>query len=126
MDSKKKARSTVSFKDIQIAYLIEGIGGVTELVQNKKNIGQSLRRAERELRAAGTKTDSLAQFIATIGTGTRGRSVPATGQERIYRAQKLQSGGVFLRLPLSPLGTGKSGKVKVRFERDRIVVENGG
>lgn len=125
MDATKKARSTVSFKDIQIAYLIEGIGGVTALVQNKKNVGQSLRRAERELRTAGTKTETLAQFIATIGTGTRGRSVPATGQERIYRAQKLQSGGVFLRLPLSPLGTDKSGKVKVRFERDRIVVENG-
>lgn len=125
METNQKPRSTVSFKDIQIVYLIEGITGVATLVENKKNVGQSLRRAERELREAGTKTDSLAQFISTIGTGTRGRSVPATGQERIYRAQKLQSGGVFLRLPLSPLGTDKSGKVKVRFERDRIIVENG-
>lgn len=125
MDSKKKVRATVSFKDIQIAYLMGGINSVTALVQNKKNIGQSLRRAERELKAAGTKTEALVQFIATIGTGTRGRSVPSMGQERIYRAQKLQSGGVFLRLPLSPLGTDKCGKVKVRFERDRITVENG-
>ncbi len=119
-------RTLISFKDIQIAYLIEGIEGVERLINGRKNIASLLRRAVKELKAAGKKTDALDSYIAeNHGPGTRGRAVPITGQERLYKAQKIHAGGPFLRLPLAPLGTGKGGFVRVRFERDQIIVKNG-
>ena len=70
-------------------------------------------------------TETLDKFIAQRhGPGTRGRSVPSTGQERLYKAQRIHAGGPFLRLPLAPLGTDKGGFVRVRFERDQITVKN--
>lgn len=124
-EKMQKKRTLVSFKDIQIAFLIEGIEGVERLTKGRKNVGQLLRRAVRELKAAGKKTEALDRFISeNHGPGTRGRAVPASGQERIYKAQRIHAGGPFLRLPLAPLGTGKGGSVKVRFERDQIVVRN--
>jgi len=122
---KQNRRSLISFKDIQIAYLLEDISGVEKLINGRKNPGPLLRRALKELVKAGKKTENLEKFIlANHGTGTRGRSIPVSGQERIYRAQKLAAGTAFLRLPLAPLGTLKGGKVRVVFENDRIVVKN--
>ena len=126
MENKEiKKRTLVSFKDIQIAYLIEGVDGVKRLTSERRNVAPLLRRAERELRSAGRKTETLSKYITeNFGTGTRGRSVPVQGQERIYRAQKLNMGGAFLRLPLGPLGTEKGGRVKVKFEENKIIVQN--
>jgi hypothetical protein len=118
-------RSLISFKDIQIAYLLDDISGVERLIGSRKNPGPLLRRALKELLKAGKKTDSLEKYIlANHGTGTRGRSIPISGQERIYRAQKLAAGTAFLRLPLAPLGTLKGGKVRVFFEDDCIIIKN--
>ncbi len=126
MTAKKQLkRSLISFKDIQIAYLLDDIAGVEKLIGGRKNPGPLLRRAFKELVKAGKKIDTLEKYIlANHGTGTRGRSIPISGQERVYRAQKLAAGTAFLRLPLAPLGTLKGGKVKVVFENDRIVVKN--
>jgi len=120
----KSKRTLVSFKDIQIAYLIDGVPGVEKLVSGRRNVSPLLRRALKELIKAGKKTDSLEKFISEeYGPGTRGRSVPTSGQERLYKAQKLPAGGPFLRLPLAPLGTDKGGYLRVKFERDRIIVQ---
>lgn len=122
---KQLKRSLISFKDIQIAYLLDDIAGVERLIASRKNPGPLLRRALKELIKSGKKTESLEKYIlAHHGTGSRGRSIPISGQERIYRAQKLAAGTAFLRLPLAPLGTLKGGKVRVLFENDRIVVKN--
>jgi hypothetical protein len=122
---KQLKRSLISFKDIQIAYLLDDIAGVEKLINSRKNPGPLLRRALKELVKSGKKTDSLEKYIlAHHGTGSRGRSIPISGQERIYRAQKLAAGTAFLRLPLAPLGTLKGGKVRVLFEGDRIIVKN--
>jgi hypothetical protein len=122
---KQLRRSLISFKDIQIAYLLDDIVGVERLIGSRKNPGPLLRRALKELVKAGKKTESLEKYILTHhGTGTRGRSIPVSGQERIYRAQKLAAGTAFLRLPLAPLGTLKGGRVRVFFENDRIIVKN--
>ena len=124
-EKTQNKRTLVSFKDIQIAYLIEGMDGVERLLKGRKNIASLLRRAVKELKAAGKKTDTLDAYIAeNHGPGTRGRSVPTSGQERLYKAQRIHAGGPFLRLPLAPLGTDKGGVVKVRFERDQIIVRN--
>lgn len=125
MAAKKSAqkRTVVSFKDVQIAYLLDGISGVEKLVSNRKSAGGVLRRALRELKQQGRSVDALEAYVGErYGSGGRGRSMPGVGEERKYKAQQIKSGGAFLRLPLTPLGIKKGGSVRVRFEADRIVV----
>ena len=122
---KKPKRVIVSFKDVQIAYLLKGMPGVKTLIKNKKNASMLLRKAVKELKDAGKETKILEEYIElNFSKKSRGRTMPLVGQERVYRAQKLDMGGAFLRLPLSSLGTVKGGQVQVSFEQDRIVVES--
>lgn len=126
MASKKtqaKPRGVVSFKDLQIAYLLDGIAGVEKLVANKKNPGPILRRALDELKAQGRNVETLESYIGLRhGSTGRGRSMPNVGEERRYKAQQVGDSGTFLRLPLTPIGVKKGGVVKVRFEADRVIV----
>lgn len=56
---KQIRRSLISFKDIQIAYLLEDIAGVEKLINGRKNPGPLLRKALKELVRAGKKTENL-------------------------------------------------------------------
>jgi hypothetical protein len=129
MASKKSPpnkRTVVSFKDVQIAYLLDGISGVEKLVANRKSAGTVIRRALRELKQQGRGVDALEAHVSErYGSGGRGRSMPGVGEERKYKAQQIKTGGAFLRLPLTPLGVKKGGNVRVRFEADRVVVTKG-
>lgn len=123
--ASKKAdnRKVISFKDVQIAYLLDGIAGIERLIKGRKSPAAVLKRALRELKAQGSDTRELESFIAEkFGSTGRGRSVPQAGEERRYKAQQIKSGAPFLRLPLNTLGIKKGKAVRVRFEADRIVV----
>jgi len=124
MASKKTSKRTqVSFKDIQIAYLLDGVRAVEKLVAGRKTASVGLRRALRELKEQGRNTDALESYISErYGSGGRGRSLPTVGDERRYKAQQIKTGGAFLRLPLAPLGVRKGGSVRVRFESGKIVI----
>ncbi len=125
MASKKASskRSIVSFKDLQIAYLLDGIGGVEKLVAGRKNAGSILKRALKEMSDQGRNVDTLQAYVnERYGSSGRGRAMPNVGEERKYKAQQIGDGGTFLRLPLTPIGVKKGGVVKVRFEADRVIV----
>jgi hypothetical protein len=125
MASKKASskRSIVSFKDLQIAYLLDGIGGVEKLVAGRKNAGSILKRALKEMSDQGRSVETLQSYVnERYGSSGRGRAMPNVGEERKYKAQQIGDGGTFLRLPLTPIGVKKGGVVKVRFEADRVIV----
>jgi hypothetical protein len=125
MASKKSSnkRSIVSFKDLQIAYLLDGIGGVEKLVAGRKNAGAILKRVLKEMSDQGRNVETLQAYVSErYGTSGRGRAMPNVGEERKYKAQQIGDGGTFLRLPLTPIGVKKGGVVKVRFEADRVIV----
>jgi hypothetical protein len=125
MASKKASskRSIVSFKDLQIAYLLDGIGGVEKLVAGRKNAGSILKRALKEMGDQGRNVETLQAYVnERYGSSGRGRAMPNIGEERKYKAQQIGDGGTFLRLPLTPIGVKKGGVVKVRFEADRVIV----
>lgn len=125
MASKKASskRSIVSFKDLQIAYLLDGIGGVEKLVAGRKNAGSILKRALKEMADQGRNVETLQAYVnERYGSSGRGRAMPNVGEERKYKAQQIGDGGTFLRLPLTPIGVKKGGVVKVRFEADRVIV----
>ncbi len=119
----KSVRRAVSYKDLQITYLTDGVSAIDKLLKEGRTSKAAVRRALEAFEDQGARAAALADFVQThIGQGRRGRSAPLVGQERVYKAQKLGVGATFLRLPLEALGVGKGGVVKVRFERDRIVI----
>jgi hypothetical protein len=118
-----RAGKRLSYKDIEIAFLTDGVTAIEKLLNDGKASRSAVRKALDALQGAGASSAALEDFVKThIGQGRRGRSAPLVGAERNYRAQKLESGSAFLRLPLEALGVKKGGLVSVRFERDRIVV----
>ncbi len=118
-----RAGKRLSYKDLQIAYLSDGVNAVEKLLKDGKVSRGAVRKALDALRQQGAAAATLDDFVKThIGQGRRGRSAPLVGTDRTYRAQKLNTGSPFLRLPLEALGVKKGGLVTVRFERDRIVV----
>ena len=123
--SKGSPRSgkRLSYKDIQIAYLSDGVAAVERLLKDGKASRAAVRKALDALRQQGAAAATLDDFVKThIGQGRRGRSAPLVVTDRTYRAQKLATGSPFLRLPLEALGVKKGGLVTVRFERDRVIV----
>ena len=123
---RRRKRSTLSFKDVQIAYLLNGLPSIEKLHRDGKASTATIRRALSHLRTGGREVTTLEEWIQEnlgIGIGVRGRAAPRAGQERIYRAQQIKTSGPFLRLPLSALEVNKGESVTVRFEKDRIVVK---
>lgn len=123
-----KAKSTrsqlLSYKDVQIAYLRDGNDGVQKLLADGQASKGAIRRALKAFETQGAAVSSFSDFVRThIGIGKRGRAAPLVGSDREYRAQRLASGGTFLRLPLEALGVTKGGVVKVRFDGDKITIE---
>lgn len=113
----------MSFKDVQIAYLMDGVPAVERLFESDQVSRSTLRKALQELQKSGREARDLEQWvIAHIGAPGRGRSAPSAGEVRTYKAQQVKSGGPFLRLPLDVLGVRKGSVVRVRFDHDQIVV----
>ncbi len=124
MAEKRRRRSSVSFKDVQIAYLCSGISPVEQMYNRRQASVNTIRRALNQLKSNGSTVDSFEKWFGeNFGAGARGRAAPQIGQERVYRAQQVRTSGTFLRLPLAALAISKGDVVTVRFERDRIVVK---
>ena len=123
----RKRRSTLSFKDVEILYLLEGLPPIARLHKENRVSPATIRRAVVALRSIG-KTDSMLESWVNenLRVGTRGRAAPKAGQERIYRAQQINESGPFLRLPLGALRAAKGETLAVSFEKDRIIVTKKG
>lgn len=120
----RRKRSTLSFKDVQIAYLMNGVPSIEKLHKDGKASTSTIRRALSHLRSGGREVTTLESWIQeNLGIGVRGRAAPQAGQERVYRAQQIKTSGPFLRLPLSALSINKGEVVSVHFEKDRIIVK---
>jgi len=119
----KKRRILVSYKDIQLAFLLEGIKAVERLWATGNVSKATLRRALKKLHDAGENVAELERWVSdSIGPIGRGRAAPQSGETRSYKAQQIKDGGPFLRLPLDSLGIQKGRVLRVTFEDDRIVV----
>lgn len=121
---KRKRRSTFSFKDVEILYLVEGVSAIVKLHKEKKVSSSTIRRAVTALRTVGKLESGLEEWASeNLKVGSRGRAAPKIGQERIYRAQQINESGPFLRLPLGALKASKGDALSVVFENEKIVVK---
>ena len=120
---KREKRSTVSFKDVQIAYLMNGVSAIEGLMKGGRVSKPTVRRALQQLEASGRNVEPLERWVTeNLGGSGRGRSPPTSGDTRSYKAQQVKTGGPFLRLPLDVLGVKKAGEIRVRFESGQIIV----
>lgn len=125
----KKAKASkvngarVSFKDVQLAYALDGLDGVIKALGERKAAKNIINKAIAGFKAQGHDTSKLESYVEKTYPATiRGRAMPEAGEDRDYKAQQLGKGGAFLRLPLNPLGVEKGASVKVSFKDDRITV----
>ena len=119
-------RKLVSYKDVQIAYMLNGISAVESLVAEKKVTRATVKRAYAKFLDAGREEKPFAEWIedniGPLGRG-RGRACPQKGEIRTYRAQQIGVGGPFVvRVPLSSLDVYKGSVLQISFEDDRIVI----
>lgn len=115
--------SRVSFKDVQLKFLLDGLDGVTSVLGERKSAKGIIVKAIAGLKDQGHDTSKLESYVEkTFPATARGRSTPEAGEDREYIAQRIGEGSEFLRLPLNPLGVKKGSKLKVSFTDDRIVV----
>lgn len=117
----KQRAKYVSMKDVQLAYLLDGVGAVAKLAPAKA----SVRKAIKAIDALGRNTDALKAWATeTFGQESehRGRPSPKAGESRTYKVQEVK-GARFLRLPLEALGVRKGSPVSVAFESGQITVK---
>ena len=121
--SPKNLKNHASFKDVQIQFLMDGLDGVQDLYEDGKASKATVRRALRELKASGRDTGRLERWVVErFGSTGRGRAAPIIGETRSYKAQQINTGGPFLRLPLDVLGIEKGSSVRVTFKEGQITV----
>lgn len=124
MSGETKKRTTLSFKDVEILYLVEGLSPIIKLHKEKKVSPSTIRRAVVALNKIGKNKSTLESWASeNLRVGSRGRSSPKIGQERVYRAQQINESGPFLRLPLTALSAAKGDVLSVAFDKDKIVVK---
>lgn len=119
----KQKNNHASFKDVQIQFLMDGVNGVEGLYERGMASKATVRRALRELKASGRDTSGLERWVVErFGSTGRGRAAPIVGETRTYKAQQINTGGPFLRLPLDVLGIEKGSTVRVTFGDNSITV----
>lgn len=123
MNKRKKRRFGVSYKDIQISYLVDGIDSISKLYQEGHITTISIKKAFNDLKENGRNVAALEKWIHEhLSTGVRGRKAPQTGQERTYRVQQIKDNAPFLRLPLEALHVDKGQLLSVFFKKNQIVI----
>lgn len=115
----------ISNKDIQVAFLVNGVPGVVDMCSDNVPAKATFQAAVDALENLGQDVSLLIAYMDTLhpaGDGSRGRSAPEVGDTRTYKAQTVKDGEAFLRLPLSTLNAMKGENITVAFEDGKIVV----
>lgn len=126
----KSTRNVISFKDLGVAFLSNGVDGVRSAINGIQTSKSTHQKAIDHLKAGGKDTSAYETFVSAnfganspnSGTGTRGRTPPKVGDSRLYKTQKVDRTGPFIRLPLDTLGRTKGQPVKVEFRDGSILI----
>ena len=127
-DENKPKRSIVQYKDLAMAFMMSG-GNMDEIrkLNNKTSITKGThQKAIKTLNESATPFDTTeyAKWVEeTFGSSEgRGRTAPVVGESRVYKTQKVEKSGPFIRLPLDSLERVKGDLVKVSFNDGSILV----
>jgi hypothetical protein len=130
MGEAKDTGKKLLHKDVQIAYLGEGVGAVVALWEEGRVSVHTFRRAIKFLHSSGNDAlDLVSWFANNVGPIGRTKVAPKSGDTRTFKAQirpgrpnvETDTGGVYLRLPVpDQVKPGKS--LQVSFKDDKIVI----
>lgn len=122
-------RTNISFKDLGMAFLMNGIEGVQKIVELSNVPKATHLKAIAFLKENNKEVSDYETFLNASFNASepperlhRGRSAPKPGESRIYKTQKIGVGGIFVKIPLEAIGCERGDKVKVDFEGDKISV----
>lgn len=121
-DSGKRGTHGLSFKDVQLRYMLDGLDAVKELFLTRKVSPKVLEKAALDLESAGKGSDFASWVRDSVvsnapGTTHRGRGAPGAGQVRTYKVQLVgEDGAPFIRLPIPESNKGDS--VTATFNSD--------
>lgn len=118
--ARKTRKQTVTAKDVLILYQDRGLNAVRAAFKKAEISVRTMRRLS-EL----TKDKTLLALVEELAPERgRGHPAPVFGEERVYRAQRLNKGGpLFVRLPVDLLVEKKGQELRAEFnEKGKIVV----
>lgn len=122
-NTKPERDRGMSYKDVQILFLSDGLSKVEKLLNAGLISKGSLRRAAKEFEG-NKNAQAFVDFVAAkTGNGRRGRRAPLNNENREYLAQQVKDGSLFIRLPVSSIVAKKGEAVVATFSGDRIVVK---
>jgi hypothetical protein len=124
-EKTEKADRGLSYKDVQILFLSDGIGKIEKFLKGGIISVPSLRKAALNFVETKNKNGQvLVDFVeARFPSGERGRKSPEAGDNRRYKAQQIKDGALFIRLPVDTLVDEKGGVVEVFFKDGSIIVK---
>ena len=121
-------KTRVTFTDVSMAYLLGGVSQVSNLLADHSDPVGTLDKAINAI-ATGDASRDISDlqnlrntFASAKGTGTRGAKGLGSSGSKVYSAQQVGEGDLFIRLPVSLLVDGKGAGVKVTVDGDRLVV----
>ena len=125
-DKKSKARAErgLSYKDVQILFLSDGLEKIEKFYKGGLISAASMRRAAKAFdgnKNGDTFRDFVQAHVSALD-GKRGRRAPAEGDTISYKAQQVGENGLFIRLPVGMLVDEKGAKLAVSFEDGVIKV----
>lgn len=125
IDNNKRNNHGLSFKDVQLSYMLHGLDAVKNLFLTKKVSGKVLEHAAADLAATGKAEDFVswvkeAVIVKNTASAIRGRGSPKSGNVREYKVQLVgKKGSPFIRLPI-PNGS-KGQRITVTFNSDETI-----
>ena len=130
-------KAPVTHKDLSLAYLMEGIGKVGEMLKDHSQPVMCLEKSiafisEKNPDQDVSELSNLRDiFAASQSTGVRGRKAAQIGETRVFKAQQVKTrdaegnvklSDVFLRLNLSTFKANKGDAIRVTFNDGNCLV----
>ena len=121
-------KTRVTYTDVSMAYLLGGVAQVGKLLADHSDPVGTLDKAINAISAGDASRDISDlerlrdKFSASRGTGSRGAKSLGDSGRKVYSAQQVGEGDLFIRLPVSLLVNAKGAGVKVEVDGDRLVV----
>lgn len=125
--SKSSKSTRITSKDLALLMVMDGLSAIASKHENTDG-GLAPATVDGAIELLAKQPSVAAELQAfrdetfVASNGQRGRPAVAVGDSRDYKAQQINDGSVFIRLPVDLLGVAKEGAVTVSFEAGRLVV----
>ena len=118
------SKTRITNKDLQVAYLVNGVAGVQAMTSDNVPAKITFQTAIDSLEKLGQEVDPLIAYMETHYSSDTGalRTAPQNGETRTYKVGQPRDGAPKVSIPLNTLNAAKGDNVNVSFENGKIVI----